>query len=193
MKHVAIDLEVSAKTPYAGLLAIGAAFFEPSTSEIGAKFRVNVDSKSALAAGGVADPETLEWWMKQSQAARDALAIPPPVDIRVALSMFRDFLWDNTTADDPRDTLVWGNGIRSDNVWLASAYENCGMDCPFGFWADSDIRTMVMLGRRAGIDPKRTMDFVGTPHNPLDDAIHQAKYTSAIWQKLLPGVSGESV
>lgn len=190
MKHVAIDLEVSAKSPYAGLLAIGAAFFEPSTSEIGAKFRVNVDSESALAAGGVADHETLEWWANQSPEARQALAVPPPVDIRVALSMFQDFLWDNTTAADPRDTLVWGNGIRSDNVWLACAYENCGMPVPFGFWADSDIRTMVLLGRAAGIDPKRDMEFVGIPHNPLDDAIHQAKYTSAIWQKLLPGVPG---
>lgn len=190
MKHVSIDLEVTAKTPYAGLLSIGAAFFEPSTCEIGATFRVNVISASALAVGGEACPETLEWWQQQSQEARDALFNPPPVDIRKALQQFSDFIGNNTTADDPRNTLVWGNGIRSDNVWLASAYQHCNMECPFGFWADSDIRTMVMLGRAAGIDPKRDTDFVGVPHNPLDDAIHQAKYTSAIWQKLLPGVAG---
>ncbi|MCV5871650.1 3'-5' exoribonuclease domain-containing protein, partial [Escherichia coli] len=31
---------------------------------------------------------------------------------------------------------------------------------------------------------KRDMPFKGTRHNALDDAIHQAKYVSAIWKKL---------
>ncbi|EPH0468424.1 3'-5' exoribonuclease domain-containing protein [Escherichia coli] len=35
-----------------------------------------------------------------------------------------------------------------------------------------------------GFDPKRDMPFKGTRHNALDDAIHQAKYVSAIWKKL---------
>ncbi|EAW9850355.1 3'-5' exoribonuclease, partial [Salmonella enterica subsp. enterica serovar Kentucky] len=35
-----------------------------------------------------------------------------------------------------------------------------------------------------GFDPKRDMPFEGTRHNALDDAIHQAKYVSAIWKKL---------
>ncbi|WP_414668948.1 3'-5' exoribonuclease domain-containing protein, partial [Escherichia coli] len=43
---------------------------------------------------------------------------------------------------------------------------------------------IVELGKAIGFDPKRDMPFKGTRHNALDDAIHQAKYVSAIWKKL---------
>ncbi|MDE1493160.1 3'-5' exoribonuclease domain-containing protein, partial [Xenorhabdus bovienii] len=33
--------------------------------------------------------------------------------------------------------------------------------------------------------PKHNMPFEGSRHNALDDAIHQAKYVSIIWQKLI--------
>ncbi|HGC2943034.1 TPA: 3'-5' exoribonuclease, partial [Escherichia coli] len=37
-----------------------------------------------------------------------------------------------------------------------------------------------------GFDARTTIPFEGVPHNALDDARHQAKYVSAIWQKLIP-------
>ncbi|ENK9589510.1 3'-5' exoribonuclease, partial [Salmonella enterica] len=52
-----------------------------------------------------------------------------------------------------------------------------------------DVRTMVTLGRAIGFDPKRDMPFEGDMHNALADARHQAKYVSAIWQKLIPPTS----
>ncbi|EBO5570485.1 3'-5' exoribonuclease, partial [Salmonella enterica] len=52
------------------------------------------------------------------------------------------------------------------------------------WWNDRDVRTIVELGKAIGFDPKRDMPFEGTRHNALDDAIHQAKYVSAIWKKL---------
>lgn len=33
------------------------------------------------------------------------------------------------------------------------------------------------------------MLFTGEVQNALDDAIHQAKYVSAIWQRLIPATS----
>lgn len=48
------------------------------------------------------------------------------------------------------------------------------------------MRTMVLLGKQLGFDPKRDMPFDGVAHNALDDARHQVKYLSAIWQQLLP-------
>ena len=41
------------------------------------------------------------------------------------------------------------------------------------------------MGKAISFDPKRDMPFEGTRHSALDDAIHQAKYVSAIWQKLV--------
>jgi len=50
---------------------------------------------------------------------------------------------------------------------------------------DRDVRTIVDLGRALlGFDPKKDMPFTGERHNALDDAIHQAKYVSAIYQAL---------
>jgi hypothetical protein len=48
-----------------------------------------------------------------------------------------------------------------------------------------DVRTIVELGRKLlNFDPKKDMPFKGEKHNALADAIHQAKYVSAIYQKL---------
>ena len=64
--------------------------------------------------------------------------------------------------------------------------DRAGQTCPWQFWNDSDVRTMVLLGLQLGFDPKRNMPFDGVAHNALADARHQAKYVSTIWQKLLP-------
>ncbi|EMF5685335.1 3'-5' exoribonuclease, partial [Escherichia coli] len=50
---------------------------------------------------------------------------------------------------------------------------------------------IVTLGRSIGFDPKMDMPFDGERHNALADARHQAKYVSAIWQKLIPATSTE--
>lgn len=84
---------------------------------------------------------------------------------------------------------VWGNGATFDNVILRGAYERAGRICPWEFWNDHDVRTIVTLGRSVGFDPKRDMPFIGDVHNALADARHQAKYVSAIWQKIIPATS----
>ncbi|BAT46016.1 putative exonuclease, C-terminal part [Escherichia albertii] len=53
------------------------------------------------------------------------------------------------------------------------------------------IAPFVTLGRSIGFDPKMDMPFDGERHNALADARHQAKYVSAIWQKLIPATSTE--
>ncbi|EIF5001654.1 3'-5' exoribonuclease, partial [Salmonella enterica subsp. enterica serovar Typhimurium] len=63
------------------------------------------------------------------------------------------------------------------------------LPCLWNYRNDHDVRTMVTLGRAIGFDPKRDMPFEGDMHNALADARHQAKYVSAIWQKLIPPTS----
>ncbi|EIV5785097.1 3'-5' exoribonuclease [Klebsiella pneumoniae] len=36
-------------------------------------------------------------------------------------------------------------------------------------------------------DPKTAIPFEGSRHNALADAIHQARYVSAIWQRIIAG------
>ncbi|EPP20563.1 ATP-dependent 26S proteasome regulatory subunit [Vibrio fluvialis I21563] len=50
---------------------------------------------------------------------------------------------------------------------------------------------MVDLGKSLlDFDPKRDMPFEGIRHDALSDAIHQAKYVSAIYQRLAEKAKG---
>ncbi|EOU1036396.1 TPA: 3'-5' exoribonuclease domain-containing protein, partial [Escherichia coli] len=47
-------------------------------------------------------------------------------------------------------------------------------------------RTIVALGLVMDFDARSVITFEGERHNALHDARYQAKYVSAIWQKLFP-------
>lgn len=184
MNHLMIDLESMGKKPTAPIVAIGAVFFDPQSGVLGVEFYAAVDLSSAMAQGATPDGDTILWWLKQSAEARAALCTDDTRHITDALSELSAFISRNS--DNPRYLKVWGNGANFDNVILRSAYERAGHTCPWQFWNDSDVRTMVLLGKQLEFDPKRNMPFDGIAHNALADARHQAKYVSAIWQRLLP-------
>ncbi|MFM9673750.1 3'-5' exonuclease, partial [Streptomyces galilaeus] len=69
MNHVMLDLETMGQGNNAAIVAIGAVFFEPTTGEIGDTFYRKIDLESAAQYGEI-DPNTVLWWLKQSDAAR---------------------------------------------------------------------------------------------------------------------------
>jgi hypothetical protein len=93
------------------------------------------------------------------------------------------FFTSNSTT--PGYTRVWGNGATFDNIILRESFSRLNLQELWNWFNDRDVRTIVGLGREIGFDPKRDMPFDGEPHNALHDAIHQAKYVSAIYQRLL--------
>ncbi|WPO20662.1 3'-5' exonuclease [Raoultella ornithinolytica] len=184
MNHLMIDLETMGNKPTAPIVAIGAVFFDPKSSELGAEFYVAVNLASAMDQGAKPDGDTILWWLKQSAEARSAICTDDTHHIDEALYELSDFISRNS--ENPRYLKVWGNGANFDNVILRTAYERAGRICPWQFWNDSDVRTMVLLGLQLGFDPKRDIPFDGVAHNALADARHQVKCVSAIWQRLLP-------
>ncbi|QMM52453.1 3'-5' exoribonuclease [Enterobacter sp. RHB15-C17] len=189
MNHLMIDLETMGTNPRAPIVSIGAVFFNPQVGELGAEFYATVSLSSALDQGAIPEGDTIIWWLKKSSEARAAICIDDALHIAKALSELSSFISRNS--DNPRDLKVWGNGANFDNVILRSAYERAGHVCPWKFWNDSDVRTMVLLGKQLGFDPKSDMSFDGVAHNALADARHQVKYVSAIWQRLLPASTEE--
>lgn len=183
MNHLMIDLETMGTKPNAAIVAIGAVFFDPQSGELGPEFYTAVNLASAMEQGAVPDGDTIVWWLKQSPEARSAICVDDALPIAAALSELSHFINRNT---DPKYLKVWGNGATFDNIILRGAYERSGQTCPWKFFNDSDVRTIVLMGRQMGFDPKREMPFDGVVHNALADAQHQAKYVSAIWQRLLP-------
>ncbi|MEQ5005141.1 3'-5' exoribonuclease [Escherichia coli] len=177
--HLMIDLETMGKNPDAPIISIGAIFFDPQTGDMGPEFSKTIDLDTA---GGVIDRDTIKWWLKQSREAQSAL-LTDEIPLDDALLQLREFIDENSGEFFVQ---VWGNGANFDNVILRRSYERQGIPCPWRYCNDRDVRTIVELGKAIDFDARTAIPFEGERHNALDDARHQAKYVSAIWQKLIP-------
>ncbi|MCZ9596767.1 3'-5' exoribonuclease [Klebsiella quasipneumoniae] len=184
--HVMVDLETMGKKNNAPIVAIGAVVFDPATGSIGESFYKVVCLESSVNWGAVIDPSTVIWWLKQSSEARSAIVNDDAIPLQDALLQFREFVSDNV-AGGSKMAQVWGNGASFDNSILRSSYDCIAEDYPWEYWNDRDVRTMVELGQAISFDPKTTIPFEGSRHNALADAIHQARYVSAIWQRIIAG------
>ncbi|HIE9414859.1 TPA: 3'-5' exoribonuclease domain-containing protein [Klebsiella variicola subsp. variicola] len=184
--HVMVDLETMGKKHNAPIVAIGAVVFDPATGSIGESFYKVVCLESSVNWGAVIDPSTVIWWLKQSSEARSAIVNDDAIPLLDALLQFREFVSDNV-AGGSKKAQVWGNGASFDNSILRSSYDCIAEDYPWEYWNDRDVRTMVEIGQAISFDPKTTIPFEGSRHNALADAIHQARYISAIWQRIIAG------
>ncbi|SXF93560.1 exonuclease [Klebsiella variicola] len=184
--HVMVDLETMGKKHNAPIVAIGAVVFDPATGSIGESFYKVVCLESSVNWGAVIDPSTVIWWLKQSSEARSAIVNDDAIPLQDALLQFREFVSDNV-AGGSKKAQVWGNGASFDNSILRSSYDCIAEDYPWEYWNDRDVRTMVELGQAISFNHKTTIPFEGSRHNALADAIHQARYVSAIWQRIIAG------
>lgn len=178
-KHVMLDIETMGVSSNSAIMSVGACYFDPGTGEIGDTFYEKCSLKSCVDAGLEINTSTVLWWMKQSDEARSKFQNNETEqhvnELLVKLSAFINV-----------ESQVWGNGAAFDNVIIRNAYKKClGFETPWGFWNDRDVRTIVEIGNQLGFNPKEDMAFEGVKHDALDDAKHQAKYVSEIWQRIL--------
>ncbi len=181
MNHLMIDLETMGNKPNAPIISIGAVFFDPSCGDTGPEFSISVSLESSMLLGASPDASTVMWWMQQSDEARRSVT-NPEATLSCALQQLSEFVAEHGNS---KSLQVWGNGASFDCVILRNSYSIAGLATPWQWWNDRDVRTIVELGRVAGFDPKRDSPFEGTRHNALADAVHQANYVSAIWQRIL--------
>ncbi|EJV7213430.1 3'-5' exoribonuclease [Escherichia coli] len=177
--HLMIDLETMGKNPDAPIISIGAIFFDPQTGDMGPEFSKTIDLETA---GGVIDRDVIKWWLKQSREAQSAI-MTDEIPLDDALLQLREFIAEHSGEFFVQ---VWGNGANFDNTILRRSYERQGIPCPWRYYNDRDVRTIVELGKAIDFDARTAIPFEGERHNALDDARYQAKYVSAIWQKLIP-------
>lgn len=177
--HLSVDLETMGTNPDAPINSIGCKFFDPATGEMGPEFSKAIDLETS---GGIIDRKTIKWWAKRSREAQSAI-FTDEIPLNDALLQLREFINENSGESFVQ---IWGNGANFDNVILRRSYERQGIPCPWRYYNDRDVRTIVELGNSIGFDVRMAIPFEGVPHNALDDARHQAKQVSAIWQKLIP-------
>lgn len=162
--NVVLDLETLSLKASAHILSIGAVCLE--TGESYYCVLGNREQHRSV------DSETHGWWDKQSQQARDEVLgwNGHKPNINSVLSYFS--VWLKALPGIPR---VWGNGADFDNVILADAYRQYGYDLPWNFRNNMCLRTL------RSIFKTNEPDFVGTKHNALHDAQHEA----AVLEKII--------
>lgn len=176
MKHIMIDLETLGIGVDAVFIAIGAVYFNPDTGEIGDEFYENVDWQSSLDEGRKIDADTIKWWFKQNDEARMAI-LKDGESLDMVLRLLNKFCGNYS--------IIWGNDSSFDISILEHAYIQANYEAPWKFWNVRDVRTIKDLGKH--LVDKSIFEIEGTAHNALDDAKHQAKYISVLWQAIKKG------
>jgi inhibitor of KinA sporulation pathway (predicted exonuclease) len=159
--HIMIDLETMGTRPNSPIVALGAVAFDGEGVQ--SSFYEAIDLARAVRDGAVMDPETVIWWLGQSDEARQAIT-RRGVEPRAALNRFS--AWMGQFDIDG----VWGNGASFDNVILSETYARLDMKAPWKFWTDRCYRTV------KNMYPSVELARSGTHHNALDDARSQAEH-----------------
>lgn len=190
MNNVMLDLETMGKGHHAAIVTIGAVFFDPMTGELGAEFEAHIDLNDSARFGEM-DPDTVLWWLGQSDDARAALK-PSGKSQRLDDALWGLYEWMVNGSEGNNGNLkVWGNGASFDNVIMRNACRQTRVPPAWSYRNDRDVRTVVDMGRHLlGFDPKKGMPFEGVAHRALDDAKHQARYVSAIYQRMQAAING---
>jgi len=161
MIQVMLDLETMSVRSNASIASIGAVKFEVGTGIID-KFYRTIDLRTCKAVGLHIDPETVEWWNKQSKEARQAL-LKDNVSLNQALDDFTEWFGRSSLP-------TWGNGAGFDNVIMENAFAACNMKRPWRPWEDRCYRTIKNI-IQVPADERQ-----GVYHNALDDALHQTRH-----------------
>ena len=184
MNDISIDLETLGMRFDAPILSIACRVFDRDTGTMGKAFYQEITLDSSMRTG-VVNGGTLEWWMGQSDKARQLFkSKPEKLDLASALMAMCTFIRSVGTGA-PR---VWGNGATADITWLEHAIAKgaVGIGVP---WGHTNIRDMRTIVDAADYD-YNDVPFVGTKHWAPDDALHQAKVISHCWRKIR-GIKGK--
>ena len=175
-----IDLKTMGNDIKSPIISVGICAIDMTTGIVPDGWPVNIEIslKSNMAARRIPSAGTILRWLKQSDAARAMFSNNEDTEpLSDALKRVSTYL--------PITGSVWGNGASFDLGILCDAYALCGMVTPWQSWNECDVRTIVKMGKVIGINVKKDFPLEGIPHRADHDAMHQAKYTSAIWRAVL--------
>lgn len=159
-----IDLETLDITPTASVLTIGAVRFDPFGDDVKDptcdKLYLRVDLDSCDKLGCTINPDTVDWWSRQSKEAQ-AEAFDPQdrITVQDAMNQLYKFCWGAKR--------VWSHGAGFDIIICENLFRRVGKAIPWTFWQVRDTRTIFDLG----IDPQRPPVL---KHHALEDAWNQA-------------------
>lgn len=166
MHGLMIDIETLGTNPGCVILSIGAVEFH--SEGITSEFHAHIDPRSACNAGLTIEPDTVMWWLGQTQEAQKKLVEADTVSLHDALEAFVDtFEW--------KDLRVWANGASFDFPILKAAFDAVGRSIPWAYYNETDYRTLKNIVGKSVFDTLRVSPT--TAHDALADARAQALTT----------------
>lgn len=181
-----MDVETLGVEDRALIFQVSAVAFDLKTGETFQEFDKLISPQSAVQAGLKTTASTVDWWMKQKQEVIEGVlikAMREGLDIRVVLTDFSKYIQETKDANKATQIRVWSNGF--DNAWLFESYYATSLPLPYQFFCCQDVRSLVDIGRRdMFMDPKKTVEFTGKPHDAIDDCKHQIKYVCEISRRI---------
>lgn len=189
--NVMVDIETLDNTSTSLILSIGACVFDENGVGTG-HFYTTVNAASCHKIGLTVSNDTVSWWLRQSEPARNAVFGENHMDLLQAVvsgTMSVDAALEALTpggmqiADAleelrqwwPTGATFWGNGATFDNVIVSDAYRRLGARRPWHYTADRCYRTLKALYPQV-----KATSRAGTYHNALDDALYQADHAAKI-------------
>lgn len=173
MHGIMLDIETLGTSHNALILSIGAAEFKDG--EILFSFHTKIEPNSCVEAGLTIDPNTVLWWLEQSDEARRSVL----TGIRVPLE---NALLELTNVFDWKGKQVWANGTTFDITILESAFKAFDCPPPWQYWNVMDYRTVKNMVPR-DIYQACKVD-ASVKHDALADAIAQAKTLMNIMERI---------
>lgn len=166
MNHITFDLETLGNTTTAPIIQIGAVVFSKDHDDIIDEFYANIKWESLKKYNFSVDYSTIQWWIQQSEEARNSIVQEQTHSIDKALCEFTQWL---EKVGGPSNFYYWTHATFDPPI-LVNAYRQCGKHCTIPFRLHRDIRTLNWITGRVEVERR------GVSHNALDDAKHQALY-----------------
>lgn len=171
-RHLMIDLETLDTKPSAVVTQIGLVLF--NKEEILERKNLHIDIEMQLGLGRTISGKTINWWLKQDQAAR-AIFIAGQQEALTDPDYIKRELYEFITADDDQhleSKMIWGHGATFDVTILDSFCLSIGFErAPWNPFSVRDTRTADMMTRGKAVRP----DPVNA-HIAVDDAVAQARW-----------------
>jgi hypothetical protein len=172
MLDVMLDLETLATSPDSTILTCGAVKFDPfSNKEPSDPFYVKISVDDQTAMGRSINPDTVEWWSKQSQESQDEAfgdeGRISPDEFTIQLNKYLVGVGN-----------VWAQGTMFDIVILENLYRMLGKPLPWRYSQIRDSRTLFDLGD----DSIKKNN--ASAHNALADSYFQAQSVQSIYKQL---------
>lgn len=181
MHDVMIDNETLDTLPSAVMLSVGAVRFNQFSDDMDDScFYAVIDIQDQINLGRTISADTLKFWMQQSAKAREVFFDKGAMPLREAMEAF--VMW---VSNGGGKTNPWSMGATFDVPMIEHACRSLGIEVPWNFWKIKCMRHHKELP--GAKDVYDSIPRLGTHHNALDDAIHQARAAQAITKKLFPG------